>query len=250
MPRSLCFLVVLLGLAGPSAHAQSPTTVPAPSATVPDANHPWTPEDYRAAATAWTNAPAGTLPRRGSGAAGEMFARLVNPENLASLSVPTTPLPTRLALSLAYADGASKLLAIYLTAFNKGEPLGPEVLALSAHVCAVAAAEWSLVDVFQKGLDKSAPDYETRMKGLDRMREGTATVISGVLVTLTETDAYGKDALTVFANQLQATFPALMHHVPETSQASLGLRLETQAGAEPPGAYHDALMALLATVKP
>lgn len=250
MLRSL-LLALAFGLAAPAARAQTlPLPAPAAQAALPDPGHPWTPDDYAATATALARAPASALPRRGTGEAGSLFARMVAPENLAGLRVLTTPLPARLALSLAYADATGKLLTIYLGALNGGEHLGVEVLALSAHACEIAAAEWTLVDIFLKDLKPSEPNYATRMQGLDRMREGTATVLSGVLLTLTETDTFGRDALRAFAIQVKSTFPVLMQHAPEPSQSSLGLRLETQAKAEPAGPYRDALEALLATVKP
>lgn len=84
-----------------------------------------------------------------------------------------------------------------------------------------------LVDQLIPTLDKNDPTYPVRMQGLDTMRRGLATVVSGNLDTLTERSAYRVAELRRLIGCMQDTFPSIVPALPPGARAETLVRLKS-----------------------
>jgi len=85
----------------------------------------------------------------------------------------------------------------------------------------------TLLNEFLPTLDKDDPSYAVRMQGLQRIRNGMATVVAGSLQTLTESQAYRTSELKRFAGYMEATFPGILPELTDGSRSESLIRLRS-----------------------
>ena len=202
------------------------------SAGMPAQDRAWTGSDMAAAAMLlqeFAKTDPCQLPRYGSPKSGELFARIVDSSNLEPFKDSSIPLGERLPNALELMDAGNQILKIYLDAFTKHQVADSELVELLGAQLRVIVVMIALVEELMPTVDRNAPNYSVRMEGLAKMKSGMAEVISGNLVTLTESHAYRITELKRLIGYQQITFPAIIPALTEDSQTSFITRLRTMA---------------------
>jgi hypothetical protein len=102
---------------------------------------------------------------------------------------------------------------------------GDDVTDLVAAELSAVQVELELVDEFLPTIRKDDPKYDVRMHGLDTMRQGLATMVSGVLTSLTESQVYGVETRSRLLGRCLDTFPHIIPRLTRPSQAEVKRRL-------------------------
>ena len=165
-----------------AAATASATAEPAPppvaqTTACPAATHVWTAKDYEDCAEALRRGPL----IRARGPQADVFARMVNRENLASVRDASAPLDDRVRAVGDLSLALGHTLKPYLDALERDPSLGREELALAAYIVHATAIARDLADEFVLQLDPNDARWEARMGGLDRVTRGSADVVIGAL---------------------------------------------------------------------
>jgi hypothetical protein len=168
----------------------------------------------------------GQLPRYKSERSGEVFARLTSSQNLDLFRNRTLPLESRFPQLLDYIQASNQVLKLYLAGFLKKGVRDSELVELMGAQLRSSAVMLELVDELLPTIKKDDPTYEVRMKGLDQMRRGLASVVSGNLQTLTERDSYRGSELVRLVGYMQVTFPLIVPRIPPGARTESLLKLE------------------------
>lgn len=164
------------------------------------------------------------LPRFNSPRSGKVFARLTNPANLSIANNRSLPMDWRMSHMLSYFTAATAVAKMYLAADPRALTLGAEQLELLGSTLHAAVALAALAAELVPTLDPKDPTYPVRMKGLQGMRGGLATMVSGCLMTLTEAQYAERDRARLLGH-LEETLPRLFPHLPDGMKAELPVRL-------------------------
>lgn len=225
--------------ANPAVHAAPPSAV-SPSddrsltldeyieTGLPAHDRSWTGQDMTRAAKALAaiaQKDAGHLPRYGSERSGAAFQRLTANDNLGLCRTRSLPLQQRLTDAMLHMQSSNEILQLYLAAFNKHAVGDSELVELVGVQLRISVEMFRLVDETLPTLDKDDPTYAARMKGLQRMRDGLASIVAGTLETLTETNTYRTSELKRLAGYMEATFPNLLPQLPAGSRSEFVTRL-------------------------
>jgi len=166
------------------------------------------------------------LPRFESDRSGELFARLVAAENLGFLDDQSIPVNDRMPRAMLYMESSNRIFKMYVLAFMQRAGGGAEVVEWTGAILRLFTAVNRLVDEFVPTLDQDDPSYPVRMKGLERLRNATATTIDGALQTLTESHAYHSSDLKTLAVYLEDALPEALLRIPEQRQLAIMNRLQ------------------------
>ena len=249
--RRLVVPVVLLGLAGtgravdppPTENAQIPSVRAIPEdrslsldeylqSGVPASDRPWSGADMARAAdrlTAAGQADRARLPRYGSKRSGELFARLTASRNLDLYRNRTLPLMARLPDGLKYLESFNRLVKAYLSAFQDGAVGGDEIIELLGATMRVTTVLMGCVDEFVPTIPKDAPNYATRMAGLNQMKEGMASIVMGTLQTLSEKDEYRVDERLRLLGYMRESIPAILPRLLPGTRKEIAVRVKGMA---------------------
>lgn len=169
-----------------------------------------------------------SLPRFGSKRSGAMFARITNIENMAMPQNKSLPVQSRLGNFDGYLQGLNTIFKAYFA--HAGREIGnDELVELFSHMLDTMAVMSSLMDEFVATLDKSASNYQVRMDGLRKAKEGTAITVSGVLMCLEDTQQLSLEHRRRLAAACERTFPRLFPFLPELSRTEFTARLTKMA---------------------
>ena len=224
-------LLLTLGCPDPAPQHETPTPdaapSPQPSPPPPDASLPlesyleagvpapdrsWSGADTARAASALTKlaqANPRQLPRYESPRSGALFSRLVAADNLDLYRNTSLAIEQRLGQGIECLQATNELLKTYAASFNGGGVGGAELIELMGMQLRVLSVMFDMVDEFLPTLDREAADYSVRMRGLARMKNGFAQMVSGCLMTLTEREVYSAAELKRFARYLREILPGL-----------------------------------------
>jgi hypothetical protein len=194
---------------------------------LPAYDRPWVGQDLTVVAPKLKALAAGEpqqLPRRGSDKSGAVFARLVADDNLSFFRNRSLPLSSRMSESVAYFQSQNDILKTYAGALDRGKVSGDDVIDLLAAELSTVQVVLELVDEFLPTVPRDEK-YEARMHGLQTMRQGLATMVSGVLTSFTETQVYGVDARSRLLGRCIETFPHIVPRLTKPSQAEVKHRL-------------------------
>lgn len=193
---------------------------------LPSASHPWSPKDFATAVQTLKSiaeADSGLLPRYlGPGNSGEMFARIVHPENLSKLNDKSLPMHQRMPSAIAFLTTAKTSILLYFRASTSERFYGDELLELQAYALVVARDISGLTDEFLSTFDPQDPTYATRLAGLTQLKQGLGNMLLAAIVTLGEVSRYGEAALIRFAGKLRSTAPTIRAGLPR----DIGLQVE------------------------
>ncbi len=190
----------------------------------------WNGEDMKWAATvleSMEEKSRGRLPRFQSPNSGEVFARLVADDNLDLYRNTSAPLPQRFPDAIEFMQSSNQVLKLYLAARNRQEVGDSELVEFLGLQLRITVAMIQLVDEFVPTLDQSDPTYPTRMAGLQRMKGGMATIVEGVLTTLTESSAYRVSERKRLAGYLETALPKILPAISETARTEVLSRLRS-----------------------
>lgn len=168
----------------------------------------------------------GQLPRFESERSGEMFSRMTSPRNHELSKNRTLPLEVRLPFALNYLQASNQVMKLYLAAFLKGEVSDREIVEWLGHQLRLSVVVLDVVDEFAPTIRKDDPRYEVRMQGLEQMRRGLASVVSGGLQTLIEKEAYRESELARLVGYMLETYPQIVPRIPPGARTETLLRLE------------------------
>jgi hypothetical protein len=168
----------------------------------------------------------GQLPRFGSKRSGPMFARIVARDNLKFFRSRSLPLASRFPQSLDYFQSLNAILKVYLSAREANQVTGEDMIELVGAQLRAVQVELELVDEFVPTLSKDDPKYPVRMAGLDQMRRGLAQMVSGVITTLTEKQAYDVGTRAKLVGYCRETFPSIVPKLSAPSQQEMLRRVD------------------------
>ncbi len=195
-------------------------------AAVPADDRSWTGDEMTRAAKVLeviAQMDAGQLPRYQSLNSGKMFQRLTADDNLDFYRNRSLPISQRFPDALDYIQSANRIFKVYGNAFINKQAVGDsELIELLGSQLRVTVVMIDLVNEFTPTLDKNDRTYPVRMLGLQKMRNGFASIVAGNVQTLTESHAYRTPELKRLAGYMEATFPMILPEMPPNS------RLETE----------------------
>lgn len=197
---------------------------------VPNADRQWMSNDYISAAKALTAIAAEDarlLPRyQASGVSGAVFTRMTSAENLAIFKNASLPIGQRVGLAIESGPALKRVMLVYMKASTQDLRFGAELVELMACQLALIDASLTLVEAFAQTLDPKDPTYATRMAGLKKMKQGVATVVSGGLLTLSETGFYATRDLVRLASHLEKTLPSILKQLPPAVRIESTVRID------------------------
>lgn len=156
------------------------------------------------------------LPRYQSDKSGELFERLTADENLDMYRNLSLSIDQRIPDALDYLQSSSKILGLYLEAFDQHAVGGSEIVELRGASLRLSVIIMKLFNEFLPTIDKGDPTYLVRMNGLKKMRHGTALMVEDHLRVLAESQLYHTSDLKRMVGYLQSTLPEIL---PELSKA-------------------------------
>lgn len=169
------------------------------------------------------------LPRFGSAKSGAVFARIVTADNLKFCQSRSLPLEARFPQALEYSISQNEILKIYLSARVADKVTGNEIVELMGAQLRGVQVQLRLLDEYLPTLSREDPKYAVRMAGHVQMRQGFATMVSSVIVMLTETNVYDAAMRSRLLEHSRATFPDIVARLAEPSQQEILKRLDELA---------------------
>jgi hypothetical protein len=199
---------------------------------MPAADRAWSGEEMGRAAKALATLAkddAGKLPRYRSERSGVLFARMTSLQNLEIYHVKKLSLDLRMSPALAYFGATNDVLQLYVSSFMNGVTGDSELMELIGSDLRTAAVLLQLVDEELPTLKQSDPKNVQRIAGLEKMRNGLATMTAGALTTLTEASSYRTSERARLLRYLQETLPKIVPHLSPAAQSETQIRIETLA---------------------
>jgi len=166
------------------------------------------------------------LPRYKSERSGAVFARLTSSENFNLFRNRTLPLDGRLPQMLDYIQASNRVLKLYLAGFLKKEIRDCEMVELLGATLGATVVLLELFDEFVPTIKKDDPSYKVRMEGIETMRRGLASMVTGTIESLTEADHYRASERVRLLGFMQETVPQIFQHLPPATRTEVLLRLE------------------------
>ncbi len=166
------------------------------------------------------------LPRYKSKRSGEMFARLTSPQNLELFKNRSLPLNARFPQALQYYQASNQVSKLYAFGYLKKEVRDSELVELMGALFRTTVVLLELVDEYLPTIKKDDPKYQARMQGLEQMKRGLASIVTGGLQTLRERTHYRRSELVRLVDYMDETFPLLIPRLPAKTRTETLLRLE------------------------
>lgn len=199
---------------------------------LPAVDRAWNGDDMNRAAKALAaiaKDDAGKLPRYRSERSGVLFARITSSQNLEMYHDKKLSLGLRMSPALAYFEATNDVLQIYASSFLKSMAGDSELIELIGSDLRTAVVLLQLVDEELPTLKQSDPKDVERIAGLEKMRNGLATMTEGALTTLTEASSYRTSERARLLRYLRETLPAIVVHISPAAQSETQVRIETLA---------------------
>jgi hypothetical protein len=165
----------------------------------------------------------GKLPRYKSERSQEVFARLVaTGPNLAISRDKATALKTRVANTVEYGRSFNEIAKLYLALMVRGRPLGSETIEMMASELRLEVVMADLSAELIPTFDKKAADYQFRLQGVEKTRQGIAISVAGAFQSLTEKQYYDTpQRLRMLAHLLESVPQLFQWLSPQARQESL-----------------------------
>lgn len=188
----------------PAAPAK-PAIVLTDEAGLPAPDREWRGADYARAAQVLAN---GTvpLPRLSEAEGAALFQRMTSTANFSFHQNRSNPIQARIEDYVNIQQGASSLLKLYYAAATKGQGFNQELAHVLGFLLHVSALGVELVDEFIPTLPKD-DKYEVRMDGFRLMSSGLMTLFEGAEETLSESNLFSPEELSVILDAMARTLP-------------------------------------------
>lgn len=214
---------------------------------VPAYDHAWMSRDLAVAAEKLQALAAQhpeQLPRFGSGKSGKTFARIAAPADKQFFETRSLALGVRMSEAMAFLSASNSVLKVYIGGFTAGQIAGSDLIELLGSQLRTSLVVLELVDELVPTFSKNDPKYQTRMAGLDKIRNGLAQIVSGAITSFSEAQVYSVDDRRKLAEYCRETFPALVPRLTPASQAEVRQRLGQLVSGAPPRELRPQLVAL------
>ena len=195
---------------------------------LPAPDRGWTGDEYTRAADVIEKVAAGDagrLPRLGSPKSGGVFSRIVNPANLDITQTQVVDPRLNLQLEGGIAIGLTKVLGVYLMAFQKGARLDDELAEVMSFTVYVSRRLIVDGEAFYSTLPKDDPDMAVRSEGRRKMKDGIAEVVSGTLTDVGNAAGLTPRARLRLARSLEENVPPVRRFLPAGMQQELPVRV-------------------------
>jgi hypothetical protein len=172
----------------------------------------------------------GRLPRYGSERSGKLFDRMASEDNLEFCDDPSDSLTKRYSSYSQYIDALKGISDLYESAFATDSAYRPDCVEIvnGAGQRAVSCG-LKLADEIVSALDKSDPSYARKMKGLDLMKRGAATMAAGCLKSLEDIPSEQLHTRMRLVGHIKSTLPDIFPRLPPGSRAEILVRLQELA---------------------
>lgn len=219
---------------------------------MPAPDRTWGADDYTRAVNVLTQLEAEDptlLPRYHSETSGDVFARLIDPDNASFLGKDTLAIEMRVGVALEMQVEVKNLLFLYLRPASNNVVFDDELAELLGYLVASSADLADAMTIFMASLPPDDPNREIRLQGLERMRTGFAEMAAGILTSIAERDTYRLSARRRFAFHARATLPRLAEHYTDLQRQEVIGRLTALAREEPDTVIRDFLTETAAAVE-
>ena len=192
-------------------------------AGIPASDRAWAGFDYARAADIFASG-AVELPRMSDDLGRPLVLHMTSLDNLSWQHDASLPLATRMADLQKVFLGANAILKLYIDAESKGEHVNNELVRFMAFQLHAIAANFELLEEFIPTVPSFDSD-QARVDGLKKVHAGITTVFLGAEVSLSETNMYSADDLTVLLDAMDATLPTLKKAFSAEFKAEMRVKL-------------------------
>jgi len=166
------------------------------------------------------------LPRRESQRSGKVFSRLVSSQNLEIYRNHSLPIQSRISQAMLYFGSSKEIFKLYLSASLANEVGSIEIVDLFGVVLQNTVLLLELTDEFLPTLDKNDSSYPVRVQGLEGIKRGLASIVTGCIATLTERSSYSRDDLANLLRSMRETFPQIVPRLLPDTRTEVLLELD------------------------
>lgn len=189
------------------------------------------------------------LPRFESERSGEVFSRLISPQNLARYTSSSEPLATRLGQLVTAGHSLGRMFQTYLMAFNRKDVRDTDMVELVGVQLRCTVIMIKLASEFESSIKSDDPQRQLRLRNLETMKQGLSEIVSGCVMTLQGGRAFRQGELIKFVGFMKETFPVIMPEIKGPSYSNIVRQLEVMQ-RDPAYAYlQPGLGEVLAMVK-
>jgi hypothetical protein len=203
------------------------------AAGVPSPDRDWAGSDMERAAEALTAIVAAdpdALPQHGSARSGQLFDRIVSAGDLGIVQNEQLSVHQRLGQAITLQEAQRRILMLYLRALEQRQTSGRNLIELVGASLRTSAVIFTLAEAFMATFSPDDPSYAARQSGMDQMRSGFATSLSGALDTLTEAENFSLVDRQRLAEILESVMPDLIGSLTPASRQELVVRLQAMSG--------------------
>lgn len=169
------------------------------------------------------------LPHFASLRSGEVFASLCSSTVPGMFLNTTLPFRSRFDSALQYFNSLNSINKVYLSRLQAGRGTPRDFVELLGGLLRVTHLMLDLLDEFMSTLPSDDPQRNARMQGLDQMRAGMASIVSGCLTTLTEQSIYPAADRLALIGHLQENLPSILPRLSESARLELVTRIKSMA---------------------
>lgn len=166
------------------------------------------------------------FPRYQSPRSGAIFSQMTSPKNLEVYADKSLSLEGRLPNALSYYRASNQLFKFYLNGFLKDQVRDSELIEFFGAVLRSTVSLLDLTDELLPTIKKDDPNYDTRMQGMQKMKSGLGSIVSGCLLTLTERQSYRRSELLRLIGYMQETFPTIVKRLSPSGQTETLVKLQ------------------------
>lgn len=166
------------------------------------------------------------LPRLASAVSGPVFRRVVSEENIEPYLSDKAPLEVRVPHLAQWLGHYGTLSTLYLPALLKGRSADAEVVQI---LCLILQVMPPLMEGAEQLIAKIAPEdpsRKARLDGLEKMKKGMATSVTGYFMTLSDRETLPAVHRLTLIKALCVSLPKMVRFLGEHSRAELPARCD------------------------
>ena len=211
---------------------QSHTPAQATAHGAPSIDKTWSPVDFVTFDSYLAELSSSDYPNLSSSNSTALFMKVIDSIEQPVLEKSDIPLDSRIGLLLQMLKACNNVLKRYTRAHNSGTDYSAEVAYLLGRSLSTARQGLVLMDEFIPTIDPHDGKYEVRMQGLQRMRDGMATVLDGVVISMKETHVYSIEERSILAKCLIAEAPTILDHLDSNVRREFEVKVKELMSSE------------------
>lgn len=186
----------------------------------------------------------GQLPRYQSEKSGEVFARMVNLENLAFNRNSAVAIHLRIGNAANQFVAVGQLYQQYVIAHMNRATGDSEVVEITGLFLRFIPMQFELMDEFMLTVDKNSPMYPTRLAARQRIISGAAMFVAGTINSLTEFKLYRVSELQRQIGYMKEMFPKILPRLSDNARFETKVRLANLAQTHPSSILRQEILSL------